>query len=120
MNNEQMAGTVIMLICCWGCAALFLGIGIWALYRKTPMHFWSGTKVDPNSVSDIPAYNHENGKMWKWYSVPYWVAGAFALFGGGSDLAAICAVVFLILAFIPGMPILIATYKRITDKFIVR
>ena len=118
MNEEPIAGMIIMLICCWGCAALFLGIGMYATRLKTPMHFWSGSRIDPASVSYIPAYNRENGRMWKWYSVPYWSAGAFTLFGGGSDPAAICAMVLLILAFIPGMPILIASYNRISNRYI--
>ena len=46
-----------------GCALLFVGIGLYSFRLKKPMWFWSGTTVDPESISDIPAYNRANGKM---------------------------------------------------------
>lgn len=54
---------------------LFCGIGAYAWRRKEPMWFWTGTHVRPETVSDIPAYNHANAVMWMVYSLPYW-AGA--------------------------------------------
>ncbi len=52
---------------------LFLGIGAYAWQRKEPMWFWSGTQVDPDTVSDIKAYNRANAAMWAVYSLPYWL-----------------------------------------------
>ena len=55
-----MIGLIIMLVCCWGSAALFLGIGLWADHRATPMNFWAGMQIPEQCVSDIPSYNHAN------------------------------------------------------------
>ncbi|MCR2044167.1 hypothetical protein [Anaerosalibacter massiliensis] len=46
------------------CATVFIGIGIFALKKKTPMHFWSGTRVKTEEISDVKAYNKANGTMW--------------------------------------------------------
>lgn len=51
---------------------LFCGIGAYAWRRKAPMWFWSGTTIDPDTVSDIPSYNRANAIMWMIYSLPYW------------------------------------------------
>ena len=118
MNGEVFVGTVILVGCCWVCAALFLGIGIWAGCRRTPMHFWAGTEVAPGAVSDISAYNRENGRMWIVYSLPYWLAGIFGLFLGNAQWCAIAALILLVLACFPGLPVLIACYRRIERKYI--
>lgn len=70
-----MEGFIIWIISIWGCAALFLGIGIYAGKREKPMWFWSGTTVEPDTISDIPAYNKAYRKMWIIYSIPFWVTG---------------------------------------------
>ena len=75
MDKSDIAGLVILIVCCWGSGAVFYGIGRWAAGRKTPMHFWAGSEVDPKTVSDIPAYNRENGRMWKQYSLSFFLAG---------------------------------------------
>ena len=59
-----MAGKIIMWIVCFGCGALFVGIGVFAWRRKEPMWFYSGTEVDPASITDVPAYNRANAVMW--------------------------------------------------------
>ena len=118
MDPDAIAGTWIMIICCWGCGALFLGTGIWANCRKRPMHFWAGTKIDPDSVSDIPAYNRENGRMWMLYSIPYWIAGVFSLFIGNAQWCAVAALGLILLACFPGLLILIRQYQRIEKKYI--
>lgn len=107
-----MIGLAIMLICCWGCAALFLGIGLWADRRKTPMNFWAGTEIQPQSVSDIPSYNHANARLWMAYSVPFWLAGVCAFF---SD---ILAGGILLLACFPGLLLLIRGYRGIEKKYV--
>ena len=118
MDNEAIIGTVIMLLCCWGCAGIFLGIGLCGEKRRTPMHFWAGSKIDPHSVSNISAYNRENALMWKWYSIPYWIAGICPLLGRGEDWAYMVSVGALFLATVPGLPILIKNYNRIARKYI--
>ena len=118
MTGEAFAGTVIMIVCCWGSAALFFGIGLWAGRRKTPMHFWAGSEIDPKTVSDIPAYNHANAVMLKIYSIPFWLAGALGLIQ--ARWCAIASLILLALACCPGLPLLIRQYRRIEGKYICR
>ena len=99
-----MAGKIIMWIVTFGCACLFFGIGMYARTLKKPMWFWSGTEVDPSTISDIKKYNRENGVMWKTYSMWYFLAGVFHI---------IASVVFFMLGCTAGLVILISTYGRI-------
>ncbi len=114
-----MAGPIIMIICCWGSALLFLTIGTCAARSEKPMHFWSGTTVDPATISDIPAYNHANGRMWALYSVPYWICGVF----GGLEIVfhsawfPIACLIVMVLACTVGMWWLVRTYKSIEKKY---
>lgn len=120
MDPKAIAGTVIMLACCWGCGALFFGIGTWAEHRRSPMHFWAGTEIDPGSISDVSSYNRENGIMWKLYSIPYLIAGVFGLFSGSAHWCAVAALILLVLACFPGLVILIRQYKRIEKRYMIR
>ena len=119
MDSEDIVGMIIMLISCWGCAALFYGIGRWAQRRKDPMHFWSGSTIDPATITDIPAYNQENGKMWKRYSIPYWISGFFALFFGVSEWFVHISLAILVLAFAPGLYFLIRKYNAICREYMI-
>lgn len=75
MDKNDLMGVIIWMISVWGCAILFTGIGLFAWKREEPMWFWSGSTVDPDTVSDIPAYNREMMKMWVGYSIPFWITG---------------------------------------------
>ena len=70
-----MAGSIIWYATIFGCAALFCGIGIYARKTEKAMWFWSGSTVDPSTITDVKAYNAENSRMWLLYSLWYWVAG---------------------------------------------
>ena len=118
MDKESIFGAIIMVLCSWGCAALFVGIALHGRHKKTPMGFWSGISVNPRSVRDIPAYNRENSNMWLVYSVPYWICGMVSFFFGAGDYVAMIAVAILMFACIPGLAILIWWYKRIERKYI--
>ena len=81
MDGEIIVGAIIMCVVCCGCGALFFGLGVWANRLEKPMHFWSGSSIDPKTVIDIPEYNRKNAVMWKWYSLPYWLAFSVCLAG---------------------------------------
>ena len=117
MDKEGIIGAVIMLLCCWISAAVFLGIALWARKSEKPIHFWAGSRIDPKTVTDISAYNRENAKMWTWYSAPYWIAGLCSWLGRGADWAALIGVGLLVLACVPGIPLLVRRYKRIAEKY---
>ena len=118
MDGEAVLGAIIMVLCCWGCAAIFTGIAIYARKRKDPINFWSGVKVNPASVRDIPAYNRENSTMWLVYSVPYWICGGVSLFFRTGDHAVVLSVAILMLACFPGIYFLIRHYRKIERKYI--
>ena len=110
---------IIFLVTIWGCAALFTGIGVYSLRKKTPMHFWSGSAVDPKTISNVPAYNRANGKMWKQFSVPFWMCGVLAI---GSLWADWCSLAYTILIFagsVIGGIWLVGRYNRICKKYAV-
>lgn len=109
--SEQLQAILIMLATCWGCATIFLGIGFWADHRKEPMHFYAGVPVDPKTITDVPAYNRENGKMWKLYSTPYWAAGLIGCWNVNVSAIVIC------LACVVGIPLLIWKYHGIRKQF---
>ena len=104
---DNLIWSVIM----FPCSALFSGIGIYAWNRKHPMGFWAGTPVKDDEIADIPAYNHANGILWGAYSLIYWAA-AFA--GIWSSTAAILLIAAGVL---PGLPLLMAAYRRIYDRY---
>ena len=92
-------------------AALFTGLGIYAMKRKKPMWFWSGSEVKPWQIRDIPAYNRANGWMWIGFSAGFWAAAVLSLFNsaaGGILLGCTCLI---------GIPLLVVTYQKIYHKY---
>ena len=106
-----MNGDIIWYVVLLGCAALFYGIGIYAQRLEKPMWFWSGSEVDPATISDVKQYNAENSRMWKWYSVWYWIAGLAWIWSGTVALIA------LVLGCTVGIAILVGTLFRIEKKY---
>lgn len=111
MSGEEIFGLIIMVGSCWLCAATISAMGIWGLKRRKPMHFWSGTAVDPKTISDIPAYNRENARMWFVYSGFFWISGIVSFFH------TIAAMVIMMLACFPGILFLVRQYNRIYSKY---
>ena len=109
-----MAGKIIGCVVYFGCAILFWGVGVYAQRCQKPMWFWSGSEVDPKTITDVARYNRENARMWKLYSLWFWAAGALAIWD------ATIAVVPLILSCTVGMVGLVATYKKIYEKYQVK
>lgn len=107
----RIMGNVIWLIIMIPTSALFTGIGIYAIRRKKPMWFWSGSTVKEYEISDIPAYNKANGIMWIGFSMIFWISailGFFKMPAGGYFLIAGC---------IFGIPLLPAIYHKIYQKY---
>ena len=117
MHGEAILGMVIMSICGLGCGALFYGLGVSSSKRRTPMGFWANADLDPKFISDIPAYNRANGKMWKQYSIPYWICGIMALFSFVDQRMIGYSAVPLFLAGTAGIWWLIRTYNGIVKEY---
>ena len=120
MNGEQITGAVVMALCSFICAALFTAIGVHAGKSDKPVNFWSGVKVDPRKVTDVYAYNTACGRLWKTYSVPYWIAGFFGAISGIWEFFIYFSLAALILACVPGISLLIRQYNRIEKQYISR
>ena len=93
------------------CAAAFTGLGIFAMKRKKPMWFWSGSEVKPWQLTDVPAYNRANGWMWIVFSLGFWASVVLGFF----DVPA--AGILVMVTSILGIPGLIVAYKRIYEKY---
>ena len=108
------------------CSAVFTAIGVYAYHRKKPMWFWSGSTVEESEIADIPAYNRANGnvqgsifyaynrangRMWIIFSLPLWLS---TLLGLWSEVA---ASILLTAGFVVGLPLLVAAYRRIYEKY---
>ena len=109
-----MAGIIIWCITIFGCAILFFGLGVYAEKRESPMHFWAGTTVDASKITDVKAYNKENAKMWKLYSLWYFASGIIYFWNE------VISVIILVLSYTLGMGILVATFTKIENKYKVK
>ena len=104
---ENIIWFVIMI----PCSLLFTGIGIYAWRREKPMWFWSGSTVRENEISDIPAYNRENGIMWIVFSLIFWTSTVMGFWKMSA------AAIILVVGCLGGIPLLVITYNRIYRKY---
>ena len=104
-------GSLLFACICWFCALIFGTIALWAFKRNTPMHFWSGSTVHAEEITDIPAYNRANGMMWAAYAACMILSGIVALF------SITAGTVLLLIVCLPGTVVLIIVYKRIYRKY---
>ena len=111
MAGEVIWGLILMFGICIGCGAMIYGIGIWAEQSEKPFGFWTFREVKPESIMDIPAYNRENARMWKRYSLPYFAAGVLAF----ASIA--ISAVLLTLSCTVGIWWLVRAYQRIFRKY---
>jgi len=102
-----MLFSVIMMIC----GALFAGIGLYAWKRKTPMHFWSGTKIKAGEISDVAAYNRANGIMWLVFSLGFWASAVLGCFNVPA------AGILVMVSSLVGIPGLVIAYGRIYRRY---
>ena len=110
-GDDPMAGDIIWYVTIFGCAALFVGIGIYAKNLQKPMWFWSGSEVDPASLSDVRGYNAENARMWIGYSLWYWASGAAWIWSKAA------ALILLILSCTVGIAFLVGRFHKIEKKY---
>jgi len=120
MDGVSIFGSIIMLLCSLFCSGAFWGIAVWAKKRKDPMHFYSGVAIDPKTVSDIPAYNLANARMWQIFSVPFFLSFIASIFSFFVPWAIGVCAVLLFGGCIIGIPWLLLRYRKIADKYIIR
>ena len=120
MDGEKIFLVILMTFINLFCAGIFCAIGIWASSRKDPMHFYSGTTIDPRTISDIPAYNRECAKLWKNYSAPFFICAACAFASIWADMLMTISIVVLVLASTVGIGWLIWKYSKILRTYQIR
>ena len=108
---RAVAGAIIWYVTMFACAASIFGIGVYAKKLEKPMWFWSGSEVDPASITDVKAYNRENSRMWKVYSLWFWAAGILWIWNE------IAALVVLVTGSTVGIGLLIGRYLKIEKKY---
>ena len=104
-------GNWIMFVILMINALIFLIMGVVALRLKKPMHFWAGSVVKPEEITDIPAYNRANGIMWISFGGVCTIVSFLSFY---NVLLAGLAIVVVVLA---GLPMLILAYGRIYDRY---
>ena len=106
-----MLESIVWYVAVLGSAALFWGIGCYAEHRKEPMWFWAGSQVDSSEITDVENYNRENGRMWKHFSIWFWLAGFAEM------LSMALALILLLLSCTVGIAWLIITFNKIDRKY---
>ncbi len=104
---ENLVWFIIMI----PCSLFFSILGIYAWNKKTPIWFWSGTRISENEIRDIKAYNRENGKMWIGFSLVLWFGTMVYI------ISPMISVIVIIAGNVIGIPILIFCYDRIYKKY---
>lgn len=107
-----MEATIPLAVILFICAIVFICIGIYALKKKTPMHFWSGTIVKTEEISDIKAYNKANGIMRIIYGLIFIISAIISLIFD-SNIGGIISAISATL----GLFILVIVYRRIYNKY---
>lgn len=107
----MLSANIVSAFCCFLSSLFFWGISIYSFTRKDPMHFWSGSKVMPEEIRDIPAYNRANALMWAIYAACMVLAGILSLF------SVIAGVAVMLITIVPGIAVLIVVYKKIYNKY---
>ena len=102
---------VIWLVITIPCSLLFTGIGIYAWRRRKPMWFWSGSSVKEEEITDVKAYNRENGIMWICYSAVFWISTVMGIWNVST------AGIVLAVGCLGGIPLLVIAYNRIYRKY---
>ena len=102
---------MVFLIIMIPVSALFTGIGIYAMKRKEPMWFWSGSSVSKENITDVAAYNRANGIMWLCFSGIFWIAVILGFLKRES------AGIYSVAGCLLGVLLLPVTYERIYKKY---
>lgn len=118
MSNGELAAILVGAVCGFGCGILFYGIGALGAKQRKPMNFWAGQTLVPESVTDIPAYNHACARLWKRFSIPCWLFGILSLLLPLGNWTAILGLVDLILWGTAGLWWLIRSYRGIERQYV--
>ena len=114
---ETFIGAVLIFSCGLG----VYGFGLWAGNRiDKPMGFWAnGEPLDPQKVTDIPAYNRAFGKLFRCYGYPCMLSGVVLAVSPLDSMVAYLSLAILVGWGVFGTLWLIHRYKQIEKHYIV-
>jgi uncharacterized membrane protein YjjB (DUF3815 family) len=98
-------------VTCWLCALIIGVCALWISKRRKPIHFFTGSTVEPEEVTDIPAYNRANALMWTIYAACFVVVGTLSFFNS------IAGLILMLVLFIPCIIPMYFFHKRIYKKY---
>ena len=108
----MMEGAVIAFVIVCFCGLIMWAVALWSLKKKTPMHFWAGTTVPEETITDVKKYNRANAWMWFLYGAAMMGTGASGFF-----VSAIVFTVINIIVPVGGLFILVIVYNIIYKKY---
>ena len=113
--------TVIGAVLIFGCGLGVYGFVLWSGNRTDkPSGFWAnGEPLDPQKVTDIPAYNRAFGKLFRCYGYPCMLSGVIIVFSPLDPVFAYISLAILVIWGIFGTWWLIHSYKQIEKQYIV-
>jgi len=110
-----MNANFVIALWLWGSvlliAVILIAVAIYHNRRKTPVNFWSGSIIEPEEITDTPAYNRANYLMWTFFIICLAVSVLFMLFS-----ILIGSIVFGV-ALILGTVLMMIVHKRIYNKY---
>lgn len=107
-------GSIIWYFIMLLCTFVFFVIGYIAKKSTKPMHFYSGTEVDPALISDIHAYNRANSRMWNIYALWYLISAFVHV------ISPLLSVVMVVVGSTMGIGILVHVYTKILKKYSIK
>lgn len=93
------------------CGIVFAAVGIWAFCRKTPMHFWAGSTIPEDAITDVKKYNRANGFMWIVYAFLSLMPGIIVFFNEK------LGIILMTLLYTVGFGLVICVYLLIKRHF---
>ena len=88
------------------------GMAIFAFLKKTPVHFYAGTTVKAEEITDVKKYNRANGILWLGYGLGL-ILSAYFLASNEGSLGSIVFIAYIFL----GLLVLLLVYRKIYDKY---
>ena len=88
------------------------GMGIYAFVKKTPIHFYAGTTVKSEEITDVKSYNRANGFIWAGYGLGLIIFAIIMTRTQGS----LGSILFLVYTF-AGLLAMLLAYRAVYEKY---
>ena len=85
-----MIGRIIGCMSCVLCGLPFLYIGTYEKNNKEPISFWTGDTSLSSKLKDIQSYNLKMAKLYKNYSIAYFISAITFIFSPIIGMIILC------------------------------